>query len=79
MGIRGWSGATIAIVAAAVAIGVYAPDFAGKMFPAVGPAALRAHDVVLGAKPAPSPAADASKPAVVSVAAAARADYPVFI
>ena len=83
MGIRGWSGATIAVVTAAVAFGVFAPDFAGRMFPAVGPAALRAHDVVFGAKlaptPAASPAADASKPAVVSAAGAARADYPVFI
>ncbi len=83
MGPRGLAGATLAIVAAAVAYGVYAPDFAGRLFPSAEPAARRAHDALFAAKPEPapaaSPAANASKPAVVSVAAATRADYPVFI
>jgi len=30
MGLRGWAGAALAIVAAAVVYGVYAPDFAGR-------------------------------------------------
>ncbi len=83
MGPRGLAGATLAIVAVAVAFGVYAPDFAGRLFPSAEPAARRAHDALFAAKPEPapaaSPAANASKPAVVSVAAATRADYPVFI
>ena len=83
MGLRGWAGAALAIVAAAVAYGVYAPDFAGRLFPSAEPAARRAHDALFAARPAPapvaSPAASASKPAVVSVAAATRVDYPVFI
>jgi multidrug efflux system membrane fusion protein len=81
MGPRRLAGATLAIVAAAVAYGVYAPDFAGRLFPSAEPAARRAHDALFAAKPAPaaSPAVSASRPAVVSVAAATRADYPVFI
>ncbi len=83
MGPRRLAGATLVVVAAAVAYGVYAPDFAGRLFPSVEPAARRAHDALFAARPAPtpaaSPAASASKPAVVSVAAATRVDYPVFI
>jgi multidrug efflux system membrane fusion protein len=77
------AGAALAFVAAAAAYCVYAPDFAGRLFPAAAPAAQRAHDALFAAKPAAtlaaSPAASASKPAVVSVAATKRADYPVFI
>jgi multidrug efflux system membrane fusion protein len=83
MGPRRLAGATLVIVAAAVAYGVYAPGFAGRLFPSVEPAARRAHDALFAAKPEPAPAAspadNASKPAIVSVAAANRADYPVFI
>ena len=83
MGYRGLAGATLAIVATAFAYGVYAPDFAGRLFPSAEPAARRVHDALFAAKPQPapaaSPAANPSKPAVVSVAAATRADYPVFI
>ncbi len=83
MGPRRLAGATIAIVAAAVAYGVYAPDFTGRLFPSAEPAARRAHDALFAARPEPaaaaSPAASALKPAVVSVAAAKRTDYPVFI
>jgi multidrug efflux system membrane fusion protein len=76
--------ATLVIVAAAVAYGVYAPDFAGRLFPSVEPAARRGHDALFAAnKPGPAPAAssadNASRPAIVSVASANRADYPVFI
>jgi multidrug efflux system membrane fusion protein len=77
------AGATLAIVAAVIAYGVYAPEFTGRMFPSAEPAARRAHDAFFAAKPAPaptaSPAAAEPKPATVSVAAAKRADYPVFI
>ncbi|MGA2491736.1 MAG: biotin/lipoyl-binding protein [Roseiarcus sp.] len=85
MGPRRLAGAALAIVAAAAAYSVYAPDFAGRFFPAAEPAARRAHDALFAAKPAaaPTPAAaaeaNASKPAVVSVTAAKAADYPVFI
>ncbi len=84
MGPRGLAGATLAIVAAAVVYGIYAPDFAGRLFPSAEPIARRAHDALFPAKPAPAPAASpaaASGPtaAAVSVAATARADYPVFI
>jgi multidrug efflux system membrane fusion protein len=85
MGSRKWVVATLAIVAVAVAYCVYAPDFAGRIVPAVAPAAQRAHDALFAAKPTPAPtlAANAepngAKPAVVSVTAAKGADYPVFI
>ena len=83
MGPRRLAGAALVIVAAAVAYGVYAPGFAGRLFPSVETAARRAHDALFAAKPVPAPAAspadNASKPAIVSVAAANRADYPVFI
>jgi multidrug efflux system membrane fusion protein len=78
------AGATLVIVAAVVAYGVYAPDFAGRLFPSAEPIARRAHDALFAAKPAQAPAASpaaASGPtaAAVSVAAAGLADYPVFI
>jgi multidrug efflux system membrane fusion protein len=77
------AGAALAIVAAVAAYCIYAPDFAGRLFPSAEPVARRAHDALFAAKPeavaAASPAASAPKPAVVSVAAATRADYPVFI
>jgi multidrug efflux system membrane fusion protein len=85
MGSRKWVVATLVIVAAAAFYGVYAPDFAGRIVPAVALALRRTHDALFAAKPAaaPTPAASAeasgSKPAVVSVAAAKGADYPVFI
>lgn len=85
MGSRKWFVATLAIVAAAAVYCVYAPDFAGRIVPAVAPAARRAHDALFAANPAPAPApaasaeASGSKPAVVSVAVAKGADYPVFI
>ena len=52
-----WPARALAIVAAAVAYGVYAPDFAGRLFPSAEPAARRAHDALFAAKPAPTPAA----------------------
>ena len=85
MGPRRLAVAALAIVAAAAAYSVYAPDFVGRLFPSAEPATRRVHDALFAAKPAPSttPAAgaeaSASKPAVVSVAAAKVADYPVFI
>ena len=83
MGPRRLAGAALAFVAATAAYCVYAPDFADRLFPAAAPAAQRAHDALFAAKPAATPpasaAASASKPAVVSVAATKRIDYPVFI
>jgi multidrug efflux system membrane fusion protein len=81
---RASAGIAIAIVAAVVAYGVYAPNFVGRFFPSVEPAAQRAHDALFAAKPAPAPAANPAAgasggPAAVSVAAAKRVDYPVFI
>lgn len=83
MGPRKLAGVALAIVAAAIAYGVYAPDFAGRLFPAAAPAARRAHDALFASAPQPAqtaaPAGPAAKPAAVSVAAVARTDYPVFI
>ena len=85
MGSRKWIVATLTIVAAAAVVCACAPDFAGRIFPPVAPAARRAHDALFAAKPAPAAtaaaaaAASGSKPTVVSVAAAKGADYPVFI
>jgi multidrug efflux system membrane fusion protein len=77
------AGAALAIVAAIGAYCIYAPDFAGRFLPSAEPAARRAHDALLAAKPAPTAAASlpasAPKPTVVSAAAARRVDYPVFI
>jgi multidrug efflux system membrane fusion protein len=83
MGFRRLAGAALAIGVAIGAYCIYAPDFAGRFFPPAEPTARRAHDALLAAKPAPTPAANlpasAPKPTVVSAAAARRADYPVFI
>ena len=86
MGPRGLAGVAAAIVAGAVAYGVYAPDVVDRAVPTAGPAARGAHNALFGAAarpaapaPAARAAADGPKPAVVSVAAAKRADYPVFI
>jgi multidrug efflux system membrane fusion protein len=80
MGIRGLGIAALALVAAAIAYGVYAPDSAARWFPSVGPAAERAHAALFAPKPAPTPtnAAANAPTANVSVAAAKRADYPVY-
>jgi multidrug efflux system membrane fusion protein len=80
MGIRGLGGAALAVIAVAIAYGVYAPDTAARWFPSIGPAAENAHAALFAAKPAPAPAnAVADAPAAtVSVALAKRADYPVY-
>jgi multidrug efflux system membrane fusion protein len=79
MGIRGLGVAALAIVAVALAYGVYAPDTAARWFPSMGPAAESAHAALFAAKPAPAPASAANPPATtVSVAVAKRADYPVY-
>jgi multidrug efflux system membrane fusion protein len=83
MGPRGLAGVAAAIVAGAVAYGVYAPGVVGRLFPSAEPAAQRAHAALFAAKPqpasAPSAAANASRAVTVSVATAKRADYPVYI
>ena len=50
MGIRGLGVAALAIVAAAIAYGIYAPDSAARWFPSVGPAAVDTHTALFGAK-----------------------------
>ena len=83
MGIRGLGGIALAILAVAIAYGVYAPETAARWFPSVGGAAQGAHDALFAAKPAPAPsgaaAAAAGPQATVSVVAAKRADYPVYL
>jgi len=82
VGIRKWAAVAVTVIAAIVAYGVYAPDFAGRLFPSAGPEARRLHDALFAAKPGPQPPASnsaAAKPAAVSAAAATRTDYPVYI
>ncbi len=84
MGFRGLAGAAALVVAAAVGYGAYAPDNIEKWFPAAGglrargsrPAAGRDEGASLGAGGRPTSNAQTGS---VSVAAAKRVDYPVYI
>jgi len=84
MGIRGLGGAALAVVAIAIAYGVYAPDTAARWFPSIGPAAQSAHAALFAAKPEAAaadaaPANAAPSGALVSVATVKREDYPIAI
>jgi multidrug efflux system membrane fusion protein len=84
MGFRRLASAALAIVVAAIAYGVYAPDAVERWFPSFAPAATSAHAALFAANPAPTPASAApanAAPAgaLVSVAAVKRQDYPIVI
>jgi multidrug efflux system membrane fusion protein len=86
MRLRGIAGVVALVVAAAVGVGAYAPDAVEKWIPAAGGYARVTHALLFGrdkAPPAPTQAA-ANAPApprrpLVTVAAARRADYPVYV
>ncbi len=83
MGLRGFAGAAVLVVAAAFGYCAYAPDNIEKWSPAAGAYARKAHDMLLGQTKAQNPAqapAEAKAPtALVSVATTKRMDYPVYI
>jgi multidrug efflux system membrane fusion protein len=81
MRFRGFVGTAVIVVAAAAALGAYAPDTVEKWFPSAGVAAHRAHDIAFGAnKPQTAASAVVTGPrALVSVASTKREDYPVYI
>ncbi len=83
MGFRGFAGAVALVVAAAVGYCAYAPDNIEKWVPAAGGLAHGIHDQLAGATKAraSAPAAVDSNPqtALVSVAAAKRVDFPVYV
>jgi len=71
----------VIVVAAAAALGAYAPDTIEKWFPSAGVAAHRVHDIAFGAnKPQTAASAAVTGPrALVSAASTKREDYPVYI
>jgi membrane fusion protein, multidrug efflux system len=84
MGFRGFVGTIVVIAAAAAAYGAYAPDQAARVWPAAGPYAQRLHDAAFGERKETADAAAPQQPkgpppALVSVAAAKRADYPLYL
>jgi membrane fusion protein, multidrug efflux system len=85
MGFRGFVGTIVVIAAAAAAYGTYAPDTAARIWPAAGPYAQKLHDAAFGERKETADAAAAPQqpkgpaPALVSVAAAKRADYPLYL
>jgi multidrug efflux system membrane fusion protein len=84
MGFRGFVGTIIVIAAAAAAYGAYAPDNAARLWPAAGPYAQKLHDAAFGARKETAETAAAAQPkgpqpALVSVAAVKRADYPLYL
>jgi multidrug efflux system membrane fusion protein len=80
MGFRRLASAALAIVVAAIAYGVYAPDAVERWFPSFAPAARNAHAALFSAKSATAQtSAHGAPPATtVSVATVKRADYPVY-
>jgi multidrug efflux system membrane fusion protein len=82
MGLRGFAGAAVLAVAAALGYCAYAPDNVEKWSPAAGAYARKAHDMLLGqtkAQPPQAPAEAKAPTALVSVATTKRMDYPVYI
>jgi multidrug efflux system membrane fusion protein len=83
MGFRGYAGAAALVVAAALAYCAYAPDNIEKWVPAAGGFAHGVHDELAGgakARISAQAAAEANpRAALVSVAAAKRTDYPIYI
>ncbi|MGD1015893.1 MAG: efflux RND transporter periplasmic adaptor subunit [Roseiarcus sp.] len=83
MGFRGYAGAAALVVAAALAYCAYAPDNIEKWVPAAGGFAHDVHDGLAGGAKArtsaQTPAVANPRAASVSVAAAKRTDYPIYI
>jgi multidrug efflux system membrane fusion protein len=83
MGFRGYAGAAALVVAAALAYCAYAPDSIEKWVPAAGGFAHGVHDGLAGGAKArisaQAPADAIPRAAPVSVAAAKRTDYPIYI
>ena len=83
MGFRGYAGAAALVVAAALAYCAYAPDNIEKWIPAAGGFAHSVHDGLAGGAKArtsaQAPANANPRAALVSVAAAKRTDYPIYI
>lgn len=84
MGFRGAAWTVAAIVAAAAVYSVYAPEIPETWAPAAGAYARKLHDLLpdgLKKRPAAPAQAEAKgpAPALVSVAQARRADYPIYL
>jgi multidrug efflux system membrane fusion protein len=83
MGFRGFAGAAALVVAVALGYCAYAPDNIEKWLPAAGGLAHRVHDGLAGGTKARTSAqapADANpQTALVSVVAAKRVDYPIYL
>jgi multidrug efflux system membrane fusion protein len=83
MGFRGFAGAAALVVVAALGYCAYAPDNIEKWVPAAGGLAHWVHDQLASATKArasaPAAADSNPQPALVSVAAAKRVDFPVYV
>src|SRR5579863_9763191 len=84
MSFRGFVGTIVVIAAAAAVYAAYAPDSAARIWPPAGPYAQKMHDAAFGAPKAAAQTAAPQEakgppPALVSVAAVKRADYPLYL
>jgi multidrug efflux system membrane fusion protein len=84
MSFRGFVGTIVVIAAAAAVYAAYAPDNAARIWPEAGPYAQKMHDAAFGAPKAAAQTAAPQEakgppPALVSVAAVKRADYPLYL
>ncbi len=83
MGFRGFVGTIVVIAAAVAAYGAYAPDQAGKLWPAAGPYAQKLHDLATSGRGRAERAAAAETkgppPALVSVTPVKREDFPLYL
>ena len=84
MGFRGLVWTVVVVGAAAAVFAAYAPDTVEKLSPAAGRYAHELHDMAAGGSKERPPAAATAQaqgpaPALVSVAVAKRADYPLYL
>ncbi|HXW19499.1 MAG TPA: efflux RND transporter periplasmic adaptor subunit [Roseiarcus sp.] len=84
MGFRGFVGTIAVIAAGAAVLGAYFPDEVERASPAAGEYAHKLHDFAAGRSRQSAPAVQAQAESraptlLVSVAAAKRADYPVYL
>ncbi len=84
MGFRGLVWTVVVVGAAAAVFAAYAPDTVEKLSPAAGRYARELHDLAAGGSKERPPAAATAQaqgpaPALVSVAVAKRADYPLYL
>jgi len=82
MRLKGFVGMIVVVAAGVAAYGAYAPDVVDRIWPAAGPYAHGLHDFATAGRKETAQAASTEQgapPALVSVAATKRADYPLYL